>query len=262
MPFKYPEAKRAWRESYRMKQRAHNADYYAKECERLRPEREAAQAIRIAKREAKRDQWRINADVALCKWAIKEVRRRIMSRDGLKRCSTCKTIKPLEKFPPSRRGKEAGSCTQCRSAAMRDWVKRNPEKMRDSAKRATRRIKADPTKRLASTIRQCIQRAIKRMGKGVQVKRGKLRYLGCTPMQARTYIEQQMNSRMTWMNYGRAWQIDHVHPLASFDLSQESERVKAFHYTNLQPLWARANLRKNDRITKPCHQTLLNLPRQ
>jgi hypothetical protein len=58
----------------------------------------------------------------------------------------------------------------------------------------------------------------------------------------------------------KAWHIDHVHPLASFDLTKESERIKAFHYTNLRPLWARANLRTNDSITMGAHQPLLMMP--
>ena len=49
---------------------------------------------------------------------------------------------------------------------------------------------------------------------------------------------------MAWDNYGtgqngkgtQEWQIDHIKPCASFDLSKESEQKKCFHYTNLQPL--------------------------
>jgi hypothetical protein len=37
---------------------------------------------------------------------------------------------------------------------------------------------------------------------------------------------------------------DHRRPCASFDLSKPSEQRKCFHYTNLQPLWAKDNLEK------------------
>ncbi len=48
---------------------------------------------------------------------------------------------------------------------------------------------------------------------------------------------------MSWSNYG-TWHLDHIVPCVAFDLSQLEEQKKAFHYSNLQPLWAIDNFIK------------------
>lgn len=54
---------------------------------------------------------------------------------------------------------------------------------------------------------------------------------------------------MTWDNWTYSgWHIDHIRPLSSFDLTKESDRRKALHFTNLQPLWQKDNFEKSDRV--------------
>lgn len=50
---------------------------------------------------------------------------------------------------------------------------------------------------------------------------------------------------MSWDNYGyRGWHIDHIKPCASFDLTDPNQREQCFHFSNLQPMWAKDNLSK------------------
>ena len=74
-----------------------------------------------------------------------------------------------------------------------------------------------------------------------------LNLLGCSIEYLKQHLEKQFKPRMNWSNYGK-WHVDHIRPCASFDLSNPEEQRKCFHYTNLQPLWAIDNLRKNKKF--------------
>lgn len=68
--------------------------------------------------------------------------------------------------------------------------------------------------------------------------------MGCTWEEFWIYFEKLFLPGMTWENHGKLWHIDHIKPLASFDLESRTEQLRAIHYTNLQPLWASDNIRK------------------
>ena len=80
---------------------------------------------------------------------------------------------------------------------------------------------------------------------------------GCTTEQLRAHLERQFYTRMSWANYGRAWHIDHIVPCSAFDLTNPEQQRQCFHFSNLRPLWARANLRKSDKITDPQFNLML-----
>lgn len=73
--------------------------------------------------------------------------------------------------------------------------------------------------------------------------------VGCPLDELRRHLESLWQPGMTWENYGfDGWHIDHKQPCASFDMSNESDRRQCFHYSNLQPLWAKQNFDKGTRI--------------
>lgn len=100
-------------------------------------------------------------------------------------------------------------------------------------------------KRIACAIRGRYNLAIKAAMKN---KKGSpIGDMGCTWDEFRVYFEKLFQPGMNWENWGRGagkWNIDHIKPLASFDLEDEAEHKKAVHYTNLQPLWAIDNIIK------------------
>jgi hypothetical protein len=98
--------------------------------------------------------------------------------------------------------------------------------------------------RITQNLRTRIRRAIKG-----QIKTGtSFKLLGCELPFLKLYLQNMFKNGMTWDNYGE-WQIDHIRPCASFNLVKQEEQEKCFHYTNLQPLWALENLKKNNKIS-------------
>lgn len=68
--------------------------------------------------------------------------------------------------------------------------------------------------------------------------------LGMSIPEFRGYIASKFQPGMTWENYGK-WHLDHIHPLALFDLTDDDQARAACHYSNIQPLWAIDNQRKS-----------------
>ncbi len=85
---------------------------------------------------------------------------------------------------------------------------------------------------------------------GIKKTRRTEELLGCTIEKCKIYLESLFKEGMSWDNYGyRGWHIDHIEPCSSFNLTNIEEQKKCFHYTNLQPLWAKDNLSKGDKLT-------------
>lgn len=95
-------------------------------------------------------------------------------------------------------------------------------------------------RRLSKNLRHRLRKAMLGETRGVSA----VRDLGCSMPEFRAHIERQFMPGMTWENYGAGWHLDHIHPLALFDLSDKAQAAKACHYSNLQPLWASENQRK------------------
>lgn len=71
--------------------------------------------------------------------------------------------------------------------------------------------------------------------------------VGCDIETLLQHLQSQFETDMHWGNFGE-WHIDHIRPCASFDLTDSIQQAECFHYSNLQPLWAKDNLRKGSKI--------------
>lgn len=126
----------------------------------------------------------------------------------------------------------------------------NPEKI----KKARRAYEAD---KLENDISFYIKQVLKkRVNYALKTDAGSIKKAGnfaeLTGLDRKSlviYLETLFKPGMTWENYGvHGWHIDHIKPCASFDLTDPEQQKQCFHYTNLQPLWAKDNLSKGAKI--------------
>jgi hypothetical protein len=105
------------------------------------------------------------------------------------------------------------------------------------------KYKTDIQYRLKSVLRSRLRMSIKENYKSGSA----VSDLGCSISEFKSYIESKFQSGMKWNNWGQyGWHIDHIKPLASFDLTDRKQLLAACHYTNLQPLWWQDNIAKSD----------------
>ncbi len=62
-----------------------------------------------------------------------------------------------------------------------------------------------------------------------------------------SHLESQFREGMSWDNYGPYWEVDHIIPLAAFDLTSREQFLQATHYLNLQPLTGEENRLKYEK---------------
>jgi len=73
--------------------------------------------------------------------------------------------------------------------------------------------------------------------------------LGCSWVKFKEYLESKFAEGMTWKNHNpKGWHVDHIIPLSSFNLHNPEHQKKAFHYTNMQPLWWKDNFIKYNKL--------------
>ena len=114
---------------------------------------------------------------------------------------------------------------------------------RNKWKKKQRELKTD------FAIKEVLSKRVRNALKAVYVKKvAKTKDLvGCEISFLKKYIENKFKKGMSWKNFGK-WQLDHIRPCSSFNLQDLKQQKECFHYSNLQPLWAKENREKSDKI--------------
>lgn len=212
----------------------------------------------------------------------------------IKICCTCKEEKDLSDFQ-KRKGSKDGhtsACKKCRKVIEDRWKNNNPEKRREAANKwainnresqaenrkrhnskperiaylkeyrkkhreryqdlHNNRYKTDPLYNITCKYRRRVYMAIKR--KYTSKANSTVKLLGVPFETFKKHIESLFTKGMTWEKVMSGdIHLDHKMPLST--ATNEDELASLFHYSNVQPLWAKENLSKNDNIVQ--HQIKL-----
>lgn len=119
----------------------------------------------------------------------------------------------------------------------RKWWENNKEKSSLYGKKY--RSKYPHVKACRNILRCCIDRL------GLTKESSTFEILKYTPDDLKLHMESLFSDGMSWDNYGQ-WHIDHIIPVSKFDRETPLSIINSLD--NLQPLWAKDNLSKSNRI--------------
>jgi len=157
------------------------------------------------------------------------------------KCIACKLV--LGKRYRDRRGPAPKKKYTVPHKNVVEHNRRYRRKHKETYDRATRAYNQRPHVKLRKHLRDRLRNLLVAKRKG----RSTLDWLGCSALELCEHIERMFRRGMSWENYGSEWHLDHIRPLADFDLADDSQLLDAYHFTNLRPLWKQANLKKGSR---------------
>ena len=169
----------------------------------------------------------------------------------MKTCSTCKIQKPYSEFYKDNTklisGKIRGDGYQnrCKPCALISVMAAPSSKNKKWPKR-----KRTKEENLAAYRKDKLRYNFSRgMRKSLHSNKNGASWeslVGYTLVDLKTHIEKQFVEGMSWDNYGPVWHIDHIRPVASFNIktAECSDFKECWSLNNLQPLFALDNFKK------------------
>ena|SRR3990167_2371311 len=194
---------------------------------------------------------------------------RNLRASGMNRCAVCEQTKNINEFY----GENWCYCIGCWKTRNKQWVKDNPEIVKEMNLeyyeehkeeiikyqkqyckthkekinvRSVQRRKEDPEFKIKWYLRTRLYKAIKRNSKSGS----SVADLGMIISDFKKWLEEKFYANpitgemMTWENYGKSWEIDHVKALCLFDLTDRKQFLEAVHFSNLRPLWKEDHYKK------------------
>jgi len=164
----------------------------------------------------------------------------------------CQRANP-EKLRESQKRYYMANIEKCRENGRR-WVKRHLEKYREGMRVAAKKRRNTLKGRLEANIKCSIWKSLRE----AKADRSWELLVGYNVDDLKRHLEKQFIDGMTWANYGK-WHIDHKIPISAFNFEkpEDIDFQRCFSLKNLQPLWAKENVRKQAKLDEVFQPSLL-----
>lgn len=128
-----------------------------------------------------------------------------------------------------------GRCAACVRRSKRKHFLDNKESYyKYAVRRQVERLKTDPAFIAASLIRECVKRVFRLISSGKDGNTFDI--LGYSKEDFMFNVSSKFYADMSWQNHGTVWQLDHIIPVAAFNLELPSHRKYVNSLDNFQPL--------------------------
>lgn len=136
-------------------------------------------------------------------------------------------------------------------AKMRAKYAESPDKYRQyvANRRKTDDFRTKEKTRYATDLGFRIKKVARARLRSVIVGKSGWRLVGADIDHVVTHVASMFSDGMSWDNYGKTWEIDHVFPLAAADLENDIELAAVCNWRNLQPLLIHVNATKKAKVT-------------
>lgn len=152
-----------------------------------------------------------------------------------KNCKECRCNKEKERY--------LENAEEIKERNLDYYYNNKPKRREWVRKRQKERMETEPMFVMKRRLRNRLWYALKNKGWKKNSKLGD--YIGCDYETLVKHLEAQFKDGMSWERQAEI-HVDHIIPLDS--AKTEEELLKLCHYTNLQPLWGRENIKKGSKI--------------
>jgi hypothetical protein len=135
-----------------------------------------------------------------------------------------------------------------------NWIKNNSIKMKEIIKQANSKFRSTLKGKLIRNFTTAIWKSLKSNKNNIAWEN----LVGYNLLHLQNHLEKQFQPGMTWGNYG-LWHVDHKIPLAVFNFTKPTDVdfKRCWMLSNLQPLWAKENTSKKNKLAEPFQPSLL-----
>jgi hypothetical protein len=169
------------------------------------------------------------------------LRRTPYDAQGRKLCKGCQRWLEPTQFPSDvyawdSRGR---TCKECDCKRQKGYRRTTPASVKNA--RSRKRYDNNIQYRLRQNLHNRLYWALKGTVKSLTT----MELLGCSIEQFKQHLETKFQAGMTWNNHSpNGWHIGHIRDCCSFDLTDEAQQQKCFHFSNLEPQWSMENWSK------------------